>query len=113
MPSPPGANENRVALSLTWLREHFRESFSMPELARLANMSVSTNRAFRRATSVSPPQFQKRLRLYEAQRLMLMENLDARSAASRVGYESEAQFSREYKRLFGLPPFRDVSSLRY
>lgn len=82
----------------------------MPELARQVNMAPSTfNRCFRETTSISPLQFQKRLRLYEAQRLMFRENQDARSASRRVGYESEAQFSREYKRLFGQPPGRDLS----
>lgn len=104
----PGTRDNRIAQSISWLRSHFTEAFSMPELARQVNMAPSTfNRCFREATSISPLQFQKRLRLYEAQRLMLRENLDARTASRRVGYESEAQFSREYKRLFGQPPRRD------
>lgn len=106
----PGTRDNRIAQSISWLRSHFTETFSMPELAQQVHMAPSTfNRCFREATSISPLQFQKRLRLYEAQRLMLRENLDARSAARRVGYESEAQFSREYKRLFGQPPARDLS----
>lgn len=101
----PDTRDNRIAQSITWLRGHFRENFLMPELARLVNMAPSTfNRCFRELTSVSPLQFQKRLRLYEAQRLMTIENMDARAAALTVGYESEAQFSREYKRLFGQPP---------
>ncbi|MBD5641707.1 MAG: AraC family transcriptional regulator [Desulfovibrio sp.] len=106
----PGTRDNRIAQSIAWMREHFRESFSMPELAHNAGMAPATfNRYFREVTSISPLQFQKRLRLYEAQRLMFMENLDARCASAIVGYESEAQFSREYKRLFGQPPAQDAA----
>ena len=106
----PGTRDHRIAQSIAWLRGHFAEAFSMPGLARQVNMAPSTfNRCFRETTSISPLQFQKRLRLYEAQRLMQREGLDARSASRRVGYESEAQFSREYKRLFGQTPGRDSS----
>jgi AraC-like DNA-binding protein len=76
-------------------------------------MSPSTFRQhFRTLTGVSPLQYQKQLRLQEARQLMLNENLDAGSAANRVGYESASQFSREYSRLFGAPPQRDVTRLR-
>ena len=76
-------------------------------------MSPSTFRQhFRALTGVSPLQYQKQLRLQEARQLMLNENLDAGSAAVRVGYESPSQFSREYSRLFGAPPLRDVSHMR-
>ena len=76
-------------------------------------MSPSTFRQhFRALTGVSPLQYQKQLRLQEARQLMLNENLDAGSAAERVGYESASQFSREYSRLFGAPPQRDVTRLR-
>ena len=106
----PGTRDNRIAQAIAWMRGHFKESFSMPELARNAGMAPATfNRYFRELTSISPLQFQKRLRLYEAQRLMFLENMDARSASSLVGYESEAQFSREYKRLFGQPPAQDAA----
>lgn len=107
--SIPGTRDHRIAQSIAWLRSHFRETFSMQELARRFNMAPSTfNRYFRENTSVSPLQFQKRLRLYEAQRLMRLESHDARTAALAVGYESEAHFSRDYKRLFGNPPGRDA-----
>ena len=76
----------------------------------MVNMSLSTfNRYFRQVTSVSPLQFQKRLRLLEAQRLMLAKGEDATRAALAVGYESVTQFNREYKRLFGSPPRQDVN----
>ena len=67
---------------------------------------------FRALTSMSPLQFQKWLRLHEARRLMLTEHLDAATAAFQVGYESPTQFSREYRRLFGAPPLRDITALR-
>ncbi|WP_181586662.1 AraC family transcriptional regulator [Paenibacillus taichungensis] len=108
-----GTPINRVAQAITWLRTHFREPLSIEKLANQVHMSESTfNRHFRKVTSYSPLRFQKRLRLYEAQRLMLFDNLDATAAAFRVGYESTTQFNREYKREFGEPPFRDVSRMR-
>ena len=76
-------------------------------------MSESTFRLhFRNVTGLSPLQYQKQLRLQEARQLMLNEHLDAGSAAGRVGYESPSQFSREYRRLFGAPPQRDISHMR-
>src|SRR6187397_3398668 len=83
------------------------------DLAQRAHMSPSTFRQhFRALTGVSPLQYQKQLRLQEARQLMLNESLDAGSAAVRVGYESASQFSREYSRLFGAPPQRDVTRMR-
>ena len=82
-------------------------------LKRLALMSVSSfHHHFKALTGMSPLQFQKQLRLGEARRLMLTEDLDAATAAYRVGYESASQFSREYGRQFGAPPLRDISALR-
>ena len=76
-------------------------------------MSVSTfHHHFKSLTSMSPLQYQKQLRLAEARRLMLAENLDASTAAYRVGYESASQFSREYSRQFGAPPLRDIAGMR-
>jgi AraC-like DNA-binding protein len=81
-----------------------------PEQAR---MSASTfHHHFRSVTALSPLQYQKQLRLREARRLMLAEHLDAAAAAFQVGYESPSQFSREYSRLFGAPPRRDIAGLR-
>jgi AraC-like DNA-binding protein len=83
------------------------------DLADRAHMSPSTFRQhFRALTGVNPLQYQKQLRLHEARQLMLNENLDAGSAAARVGYESASQFSREYSRLFGAPPQRDIKRMR-
>ena len=76
-------------------------------------MSVSGfHHHFKAVTAMSPLQFQKRLRLQEARRLLLVEGLDAAQSAYRVGYNDASQFNREYKRLFGLPPLRDVERLR-
>lgn len=83
------------------------------ELAGQANMSPSSfHHHFKSVTSMSPLQYQKQLRLLEARRLMLAENSDAANAAYQVGYESPSQFSREYSRMFGAPPVRDIERLR-
>jgi AraC-like DNA-binding protein len=83
------------------------------DLALQVNMSTSTfHHHFRALTAMSPLKYQKWLRLNEARRLMLAEHLDATTAAFQVGYESPSQFSREYSRLFGAPPLRDISGLR-
>jgi len=108
-----GSHNQRVAKSVSWLRDNFLAPLDIDQLANLAHMSVSTfHRHFRKVTSFSPLQFQKRLRLYEAQRLMLVENIDGTTAAFQVGYESASQFNREYKREFGNPPQRDVDRMR-
>ncbi len=108
-----GTQANTIARAVSWLRENYALPFRMEELARRVNMAPSTfNRHFRQVTSLSPLQFQKRLRLYEAERLMLQEGKDAGTAALMVGYESASQFNREYKRQFGDPPRRDVIQKR-
>jgi AraC-like DNA-binding protein len=108
-----GTQSNQIAKTITWLRDNYKETLQVDELARKVNMATSTfHRHFRQVTTLSPLQFQKRLRLYEAQRLMLVENEDAAVAAIAVGYESPTQFNREYKRLFREPPHRHVSQLR-
>lgn len=108
-----GTQANQIAEAIAWLREHYADSLNMEDLARRVNMAPSTfNRHFKQVTSLSPLQFQKRLRLYEAERLMLMEGKDAGTAALMVGYESGSQFNREYKRQFGAPPRRDVAQKR-
>jgi AraC-like DNA-binding protein len=108
-----GTQSNQIAKTITWLRDNYKEPLQVDELARRVNMATSTfHRHFRQVTTLSPLQFQKRLRLYEAQRLMLTENEDAALAALAVGYESPTQFNREYKRLFREPPHRHVSQLR-
>lgn len=108
-----GTQANQIADAISWLREHYTDSLNMEDVARRVNMASSTfNRHFKQVTSLSPLQFQKRLRLYEAERLMLMEGKDAGTAALMVGYESGSQFNREYKRQFGAPPRRDVTQKR-
>lgn len=103
----------RVAQTIEWLKNNFTTSLPVNELAERANMSASTfHQHFRTLTAMSPLQYQKWLRLNEARRLMLSDNHDAASAAFAVGYESPSQFSREYSRLFGTPPARDIANLR-
>jgi len=102
-----------VGKAIDWLRRHFRESIDVDALARASRMSVSSLRhEFKATTAMGLLQFQKQLRLQEARRLLLAGEVDAGAAAFRVGYESPSQFSREYRRLFGAPPIRDVHKLR-
>ncbi len=108
-----GTQSNQIARSITWLKENYKEPLQVDELARKVNMATSTfHRHFRQVTTLSPLQFQKRMRLFEAQRRMLVENEDASIAALAVGYESPTQFNREYKRQFGEPPHRHVNQIR-
>jgi transcriptional regulator GlxA family with amidase domain len=108
-----GSPGQQIAKSVAWLKKNFVQALHGDELADRAHMSPSTFRQhFRALTGVSPLQYQKQLRLQEARQLMLNENLDAGSAAVHVGYESASQFSREYSRLFGAPPQRDITRLR-
>jgi AraC-like DNA-binding protein len=104
---------HRVAKAVSWLRENFDQPADVEALAGLVNMSLSAfHRQFRAVTSMSPLQFQKALRLQEARRLMLTSMLDASTAGRRVGYVSASQFSREYGRLFGSAPTKDIHRLR-
>ena len=104
-----GSQSNQVAQAITWLKNNFTKPMQVDELAQRVNMATSTfHRHFRSVTTLSPLQYQKHLRLYEAQRLMMVEQSDALNASLAVGYESPTQFNREYKRLFGEPPHRDV-----
>ncbi|GGF66483.1 AraC family transcriptional regulator [Alteromonas lipolytica] len=106
-----GSQGLRVARSIEWLKANYDKTHSVESLADMAQMSKSTfHHHFRQLTSMSPLQYQKRLRLMEARRLMLGEDLDASTAAYRVGYESPSQFSREYSRLFGASPKRDIEN---
>jgi len=108
-----GTQSNQIAQAITWMRTNYKESLQVDNLARKVNMATSTfHRHFKEVTTLSPLQFHKRLRLYEAQRLMLAESENAASASLAVGYESQTQFNREYKRLFGEPPHRDISRMR-
>jgi AraC-like DNA-binding protein len=107
------AQGHRVAKAIEWLKLNFASSLRIEELASSVQMSAPTfHHHFRQLTAMSPLQYQKSLRLHEAKRLMLNEHLDAASAAYQVGYESPSQFNREYSRLFGASPKRDVAALR-
>jgi AraC-like DNA-binding protein len=104
---------HRVNRAINWLNKNYIEPLKIDELAQRVNLSPSTlHHRFKAVTAMSPLQYQKQLRLQEAKRLMLNEGLDASTAAHRVGYESPSQFSREYSRLFGAPPMKDLARLR-
>ena len=108
-----GSLPQRAAKAIAWLSTNYAKPLHMDELAGIARMGVSTlHHQFRTLTAMSPLQFQKQLRLQTARQRMLMDGLDATSAAYEVGYESVSQFSREYSRFFGQPPMRDVKALR-
>ena len=108
-----GSQSHQIARAIDWLKGNFSRQLRIDDLATQVNMSTSTfHHHFRALTSMSPLQYQKWLRLNEARRLMLTELLDATTAAFQVGYESPSQFNREYSRLFGAPPLRDITSLR-
>jgi AraC-like DNA-binding protein len=108
-----GSQSQQIARAIDWLKDNFTRPLRIDDLATQVNMSTSTfHHHFRTLTAMSPLQYQKWLRLNEARRLMLIENQDAATVAFQVGYESPSQFSREYGRLFGAPPLRDITSLR-
>lgn len=108
-----GSHNNQIANAIAWLKENYREPLKIDKLAQKFNMAESSfYRHFSKVTSLSPLQYQKQLRLYEAQRLMLSENFDAANAAYKVGYESASQFNREYKRMFGTPPKTNVNQIK-
>jgi AraC-like DNA-binding protein len=103
----------RISKAVRRLRENINQPLKIENIARELGMSVSGfHHHFKSVTAMSPLQFQKQIRLQEARRLMLGEDLDAASAGYRVGYEDPSYFSRDYKKLFGAPPQRDISRLR-
>ena len=108
-----GTKSNQVFQGINWLRDNVKAPLDVDALARRLNMAPPTFRKhFKTVTGMSPGAYHKHLRLYEAQRLMLVETADAARAAYAVGYENLPQFYREYKRLFGAPPARDARRLR-
>jgi AraC-like DNA-binding protein len=108
-----GGYTHHIAKAIARLRKDFNQPLRIESVARELGMSVSGfHHHFKSVTAMSPLQFQKQLRLQEARRLMLRENLHATSAAYQVGYDDASHFNREYKRLFGAPPIRDVERLR-
>lgn len=108
-----GSHSHQISKAIDWLKNNFIKPLSINELSTETGMSKSAFYThFRTMTSMTPLQFQKKLRLSEARRLMLTENLDALTTTFRVGYESPSQFSREYSRLFGSPPSKDIKALR-
>ena len=109
-----GDQSQRTAKAIAWLRANYAKPLRVEELAEVARMGMSTlHHHFRALTAMSPLQYQKRLRLVAARERMLIEGLDAATAAFEVGYESPSQFNREYKRFFGLPPIRDIKTRRF
>ena len=104
---------SQVRRAIDWIRTHFTEPFHVEPLASKAGMSVAAfYRHFKAVTAMTPIQYQKRLRLLKARRQLLFEPHDAASVAFSVGYESASQFSREYARMFGMPPLRDVARFK-
>jgi len=108
-----GDQSHRTAKAIAWIRANYAKPLRVEDLADIAAMGVSTlHHHFRALTAMSPLQYQKQLRLQAARGRMLADGLDAASAAFEVGYESASQFNREYSRLFGQPPMRDIRTLR-
>jgi AraC-like DNA-binding protein len=107
-----GSNSEQIAKAVDWLKTNFSKPLKVDDLATHSGMSTSSfHQHFRSLTAMTPLQYQKRLRLNEARQLMFMQRLDAGTASFQVGYESQSQFSREYSRLFGAPPSRDIKNL--
>lgn len=108
-----GSSSLQIGDVVEHIMKNYDSSFRIEDLAEIANMSVSSfHRHFKEVTAMSPIQFQKQIRLQKARNLLLSESADAADVAFRVGYESPSQFSREYSRMFGLPPREDIKQLR-
>jgi AraC-like DNA-binding protein len=109
----PTSNISLIGRAIGIIRARYDEKLRIEELARTAGMSVTTfHRHFRAVTAMSPLQFQKRIRLYEARRMLFTHDVDAGNVSLDVGYVSASQFNREYRRLFGEPPGRDAAQVR-
>jgi AraC-like DNA-binding protein len=107
------SHAQRIITAIHSLRDRFAETVRIDDLAATAQMSPSAfHRQFKALTSMTPLQYQKQMRLLEARRLLVSETANVEAAAFQVGYESASQFSREYSRMFGMPPRRDIATLR-
>ena len=108
-----GDQSHRTAKAIAWIKANYAKPLRVEELAQVSGMAVSTlHHHFRALTAMSPLQYQKQIRLQAARARMLADDVDAATVAFEVGYESASQFNREYSRLFGQPPIRDVRTLR-
>ncbi len=108
-----GSQSHRVTRAIDWLNQNYVEPLRIEDLARRVNLSSSSlHHRFKALTAMSPLQYQKQLRLQEARRLLMTEGVEVAVAGYRVGYESPSQFSREYSRLFGASPVKDMARLR-
>lgn len=108
-----GSTTHKIGQVIRRIRTNLAAPMRVEELAAMANMSPSSfHQHFKAVTAMSPLQYHKRLRLTEARHILLSEDVDAASTAYRVGYESVSQFSREYARMFGAPPIRDIAGIR-
>ena len=108
-----GYKSSQILRAISMIRNHLKKPFSVDEIAQQLNMASSTfHRHFKQATNMSPLQYLKKIRLHEAQKLMLTEGFNSGKACAAVGYESISQFNREYKRLFGDPPHKDITKLK-
>jgi transcriptional regulator GlxA family with amidase domain len=109
----PDGRLSQIRRAIHWIRDHYTEPLRIEPLAAMTDMSVAAfYRHFRSVTAMTPIQYQKRLRLLKARWLLLFEPREAAAVAFSVGYESASQFSREYARMFGMPPVRDVARFR-
>lgn len=108
-----GSHAQAISKAINMINSDFEKPLSINELAKVINMSPSSlYHHFKKVTAMSPLQYQKQIRLQEARRLLMSETLEAADAGFKVGYESPSQFSREYARMFGLPPISDIKRLR-
>ena len=109
----PKSGVHRIGRAVSWIRAHFAQPVTVEEMAASVDMNASSfHQRFKAVTTMSPLQYQKKLRLQEARRLMLFQDADANQACHRVGYVSASQFSREYARFFGSSPTKDIVRLR-
>jgi AraC-like DNA-binding protein len=107
-----GSHLRQISKATAWIREHYAEPMSIENLSKLAGMSVTSfHRHFKAVTLMTPIQYRTQIRLQEARRMLLSEHATAAMAGISVGYDSQSQFSRDYKRMFGAPPATDAARL--